>query len=99
MFQVSGRIQIAGVLLAALMTWTVPEAKAQLQVGDNLRMNLNGTLAGGYSGTYGDTVIRMTDIRQAEPDPALFLVPPGYSIKEPTETSNMPKIHYTYSKR
>jgi hypothetical protein len=28
--------------------------RAQVQVGDDLRMNLNGTLLGGYAGEYGD---------------------------------------------
>lgn len=32
------------------------EAKAQVQVGDDLRMNLNGQLLGGYSANYGDQI-------------------------------------------
>ena len=31
-------------------------AKAQVQVGDDLRMNLNGTLTAGYEGNYGDQI-------------------------------------------
>jgi hypothetical protein len=33
-----------------------PIANAQVQVGDDLRMNLNGTLLGGYTGSYGDQI-------------------------------------------
>jgi hypothetical protein len=38
-------------VLAAVMS-----AAAQLQVGDNLNMNLNGVLTGGYSDTYGNLI-------------------------------------------
>ena len=31
-------------------------ARAQVQVGDDLRMNLSGTLDGGYSGSYGNQI-------------------------------------------
>jgi len=33
-----------------------PNAKAQMQVGDDLRMNLNGLIEGGYSANYGDGI-------------------------------------------
>lgn len=39
-------------LLALLLT--VPKAQAQVQVGDNLKMNMGGLLTAGYSATYGD---------------------------------------------
>jgi len=32
----------------------------------------------------GDTVFRLTSINRSEPAPALFQVPPGYTVKEAT---------------
>ena len=46
-------IQSASVLLAAVFALAVPLC-AQLQVGDNLSMRLNGTLSTGYNGNYGN---------------------------------------------
>lgn len=34
----------------------VPVANAQLQVGDDVRMNLNGLITAGYTGNYGDYI-------------------------------------------
>jgi hypothetical protein len=42
---------LPGLLLAAVL----PVA-AQLEVGDNLKMNLNGILSGGYNGVYGNQI-------------------------------------------
>lgn len=55
MFQVSGTAKIAGMMFALLLA--ASPAFAQLEVGDNLSMRLNGTVAGGYTGTYGDTAL------------------------------------------
>jgi hypothetical protein len=41
-----------GVLVALAML--VPWSTAQLQIGDNLRMNMNGTLGVGYGGSFSD---------------------------------------------
>ncbi|HUO26349.1 MAG TPA: hypothetical protein VMU61_11840 [Candidatus Aquilonibacter sp.] len=49
------RIPWAGGLLAGVLFLAVP-AVSQLQVGDNLNLNLNGTLAGGYTGDYGNLI-------------------------------------------
>ncbi len=46
-------IRVAGCVLGALAVLAGPAA-AQVEVGDNLSMNLNGTIAGGYSGSYGN---------------------------------------------
>jgi hypothetical protein len=45
--------QFAACLLFLLFA---PATPAQVQVGDDLRMNLNGLLTGGYTGNYGDQV-------------------------------------------
>jgi hypothetical protein len=47
------RIQWAGCVLAGVLLLALPAA-GQLEVGDNLSMNLNGTLGGGYTGDYGN---------------------------------------------
>ncbi|MGA8869381.1 MAG: hypothetical protein WB510_20565 [Candidatus Sulfotelmatobacter sp.] len=49
------RIQWAGCVLAGVLLLALPAA-GQLEVGDNLNMNLNGTLAGGYTGDFGNLV-------------------------------------------
>jgi hypothetical protein len=36
--------------------FSTPSARAQLEVGDDLRMNLNGLIEGGYSAYYGDAI-------------------------------------------
>jgi hypothetical protein len=41
--------------LAALLLFLVPVA-AQVQVGDNVNLHLNGMLSSGYSGNYGDLI-------------------------------------------
>jgi hypothetical protein len=41
-----------GWLLIALMAW-VPQGVAQIELGDDVKMNLNGTLGFGYGGSYG----------------------------------------------
>jgi hypothetical protein len=46
-------IRFAACLLLLIL---VQNAKAQLQVGDDVKMNLNGTLTTGYTGNYGDRV-------------------------------------------
>src|SRR5690348_205216 len=38
----------------SLLLVSAPLAFAQVQVGDDLRMRMNGTLSGGYSGASGD---------------------------------------------
>ena len=43
-------------LLIVVLLFTVRGANAQLQVGDDLRMNLNGTANAGYTGFYGDQI-------------------------------------------
>ena len=47
------RIQWAGSVLAGVLLLVLP-AVGQLEVGDNLSMQLNGTVGGGYSGDYGN---------------------------------------------
>ena len=42
-------------ILSLLLAIALP-AKAQIQVGDNLNMNLNGVMGGGYSGVFGDPI-------------------------------------------
>jgi len=42
-------------MLAGLLLWGLP-AVGQLEVGDNLSMNLTGTLSGGYSANYGNMI-------------------------------------------
>ena len=41
-------------LVSLLVLAVTPSARAQMQVGDDLRMNLNGILDAGYSGNYGN---------------------------------------------
>lgn len=43
-------------LLLLVLGLFVQATKAQLQVGDDVRMNLNGSLTAGYSGSYGDQI-------------------------------------------
>lgn len=43
-------------LLALLLVIVARGAKGQVQIGDDLRMNLNGILTGGYSANYGDHI-------------------------------------------
>ena len=38
-------------ILVALAMW-VPPSAAQLQIGDNLKMNVNGTVGFGYGGNF-----------------------------------------------
>lgn len=45
--------QLAGLVL---LLAAAPVVRAQVKVGDDLRMNLSGTLNGGYSGAYGDEI-------------------------------------------
>ena len=40
-------------------------------------------LVGKHSDPRGEVVIRLTNIMRAEPDPALFQVPPGYTLVDP----------------
>ena len=40
-------------ILVALAMW-VPPSAAQLQIGDNLKMNVNGTVGFGYGGNFSD---------------------------------------------
>lgn len=47
------RRRIANLLGVSLLA-LVPVAKAQVQVGDDLRMNLNGLISTGYAANYGD---------------------------------------------
>lgn len=43
--------------LAAVLLFVLAQtSRAQVQVGDDLRMNLNGLLTGGYAATYGDAI-------------------------------------------
>src|SRR5271166_5137 len=42
--------------LAVLLLVVVPGTKAQVQVGDDLRMNMNGLINAGYSGDYGNEI-------------------------------------------
>lgn len=44
-------VRIAGLVTLLLLS---QRAKAQVQVGDDLKMNLNGVVSGGYTGGYGD---------------------------------------------
>ena len=43
-------------LLAVLLLVVVRGVNAQLQVGDDVRMNLNGVINAGYAGNYGDQI-------------------------------------------
>jgi hypothetical protein len=52
---VRGRVRWTGGLLAGLLLWVLP-AVGQLEIGDNLNMNLTGTLSGGYSANYGNAI-------------------------------------------
>ncbi len=45
-----------GAALAAVLLAVALPAAAQVQVGDNLNMNLNGIMSAGYSGVYGDPI-------------------------------------------
>ena len=47
------KIRSAVWILAALAMW-VPRSAAQLEIGDNLQMNMNGTVGSGYGGSFGD---------------------------------------------
>jgi hypothetical protein len=51
--KVGGRIQWASWILAGVLLWALPAA-GQLEVGDNLSMNLNGTLGVGYTADYAN---------------------------------------------
>lgn len=42
--------------IGLLLLAAAPASYAQVQVGDDLRMNMNGLLTGGYSANYGDAV-------------------------------------------
>lgn len=46
------RILKAGWVLIALTAW-VPQGVAQIELGDDVKMNMNGTLGFGYGGSYG----------------------------------------------
>ena len=46
-------VRYAGWLLVLALAQGV---RAQVQVGDDLRMNLNGLLTAGYTGNYGDQI-------------------------------------------
>jgi len=49
------RSHIAGILVAmGFLLSSSFTARAQMQAGDEVLLNLNGSLAGGYSGSYGD---------------------------------------------
>ncbi len=50
------RIRHAGLLLLLALGLLGQRARAQVQVGDDVRMNLSGTLTAGYSGSYGDQI-------------------------------------------
>ena len=45
-----------GYLLAILLVAGAQGSRAQVQVGDDLRMNLNGVASGGYAANYGDNL-------------------------------------------
>jgi hypothetical protein len=47
------KIRNAVWVLVALAMW-VPQSAAQLQIGDNLKMNMNGTMGFGYGGSFSD---------------------------------------------
>jgi len=47
------KIRNAVWVLVALAMW-VPRSAAQLEIGDNLQMNMNGSLGFGYGGSFGD---------------------------------------------
>src|SRR5262249_911111 len=47
------KIRNAFWVLVALAMW-VPQSAAQLQIGDNLKMNMNGTVGFGYGGSFSD---------------------------------------------
>jgi hypothetical protein len=51
--QVQSKIRNAIWVLVALTMW-IPRSAAQLQVGDNLKMNMNGSLGFGYGGSFTD---------------------------------------------
>jgi hypothetical protein len=51
--QAQSKIRNAIWVLVALAVWALPSA-GQLQIGDNLKMNMNGTLGFGYGGGYTD---------------------------------------------
>lgn len=48
------RMREFGILGGALLFWLLPAA-AQVTVGDNLNLNLSGSLSFGYNGTFGDS--------------------------------------------
>src|SRR6266702_3671863 len=54
--QMNRRIRYAGFLLLLALGLFGQSARAQVQVGDDVRMNLNGSLTAGYSGSYGDQI-------------------------------------------
>jgi hypothetical protein len=53
---VRGHRRVASGLLAALVLLFALPSAGQVQVGDNLNMNLTGTLSGGYSASYGNMI-------------------------------------------
>ena len=53
--KVTGGLRKASFVLAGLLALVLPCA-GQLTVGDNLNMNLNGTVSAGYTGDYGNTI-------------------------------------------
>jgi hypothetical protein len=50
----------------ALLLVLVSRAAAQVQVGDNLRMNLNGQASVGYTDDYGNQISSDTELTLAE---------------------------------
>jgi hypothetical protein len=52
--EVKRTIQFAGLFILLVLGPLVQASRAQLQVGDDLKMNLSGQLLGGYSASYGD---------------------------------------------
>jgi hypothetical protein len=51
--QAQSKIRNAVWVLVALAMW-VPRSAAQLEIGDNLKMNMNGTVGVGYGGSFSD---------------------------------------------
>src|SRR3954464_356912 len=55
--RVSTGIRVRILSLAILAAFCAVGASAQLEVGDNVKMNLTGDLGFGYSGAFGNTEI------------------------------------------
>jgi hypothetical protein len=51
-----GSVERIVIILGLFIFASAQAARAQVQIGDDLRMNMNGLLMGGYSANYGDAI-------------------------------------------